>query len=76
MQTVGLVVNYDLPQTAAVYLHCIGRSGRFGRRGLAISLSAGSTDISHTANIAKTYSIAISPATANLADLTETPPTK
>lgn len=73
VQTVGLVVNYDLPQTAAVYLHRIGRSGRFGRRGVAISFVGGDAandDIKHLAAIAKTYSITIGPAPANLGDLT------
>ncbi|EUB57309.1 ATP-dependent RNA helicase FAL1 [Echinococcus granulosus] len=70
VQTVGLVVNYDLPQTAAVYLHRIGRSGRFGRRGLAISFVAGGDDAAHLDSIAKTYSITIAPTPANLADPT------
>lgn len=69
----GLVVNYDLPQTAAVYLHRIGRSGRFGRRGLAISFVAGDKDAAHLNDIAKTYSTTISPTPPNLADLTNLP---
>lgn len=72
VQTVGLVVNYDLPQTAAVYLHRIGRSGRFGRRGIAISFVGGNgvnDDIKHLSKIATTYCIEIGPAPANLADL-------
>jgi len=36
---VSLVVNYDLPGNREAYLHRIGRSGRFGRRGVAISLA-------------------------------------
>ncbi|KAL5106015.1 ATP-dependent RNA helicase fal1 [Taenia crassiceps] len=70
VQTVGLVVNYDLPQTAAVYLHRIGRSGRFGRRGLAISFVADGNDVAHLNGIAKTYSITIAPTPPNLTDLT------
>jgi translation initiation factor 4A len=38
VQTVSLVVNFDLPTDVASYLHRIGRSGRFGRKGVAISL--------------------------------------
>lgn len=37
VQQVSLVVNYDLPVTVDKYLHRIGRSGRFGRKGAAIS---------------------------------------
>uniref|UniRef100_A0A5K3FYE0 RNA helicase n=1 Tax=Mesocestoides corti TaxID=53468 RepID=A0A5K3FYE0_MESCO len=68
VQTVGLVINYDLPQTAAMYLHRIGRSGRFGRRGLAISFVSDSADMCHLKNIARIYSISIDPAPANLAE--------
>jgi len=33
-----LVVNYELPTKKENYIHRIGRSGRFGRRGIAINL--------------------------------------
>jgi superfamily II DNA/RNA helicase len=32
------VINYDFPQTIEDYIHRIGRTGRFGRRGIAINL--------------------------------------
>ena len=35
---VSLVVNYDVPGNSEAYLHRIGRSGRFGRTGVAIML--------------------------------------
>ncbi|GAM54253.1 ATP-dependent RNA helicase srmB [Vibrio ishigakensis] len=35
---VSHVINYDLPRTADVYLHRIGRTGRAGKKGSAISL--------------------------------------
>lgn len=35
---VGLVVNYDLPNVAESYVHRIGRSGRAGNSGTAVSL--------------------------------------
>uniref|UniRef100_A0A6A7GDQ5 RNA helicase n=1 Tax=Hirondellea gigas TaxID=1518452 RepID=A0A6A7GDQ5_9CRUS len=38
VQTVSLVVNYDLPITMENYIHRIGRSGRYGRKGVAINL--------------------------------------
>lgn len=37
---VSVVINYDLPTDIANYIHRIGRSGRFGRKGVAISLVA------------------------------------
>jgi len=37
IQTLNVVINFDLPRSANTYLHRIGRSGRFGHRGLAIN---------------------------------------
>lgn len=37
---VNLVINLDVPADSSTYLHRIGRCGRFGRRGLAITLSS------------------------------------
>lgn len=33
----SLVINYDLPNNRELYIHRIGRSGRFGRKGVAIN---------------------------------------
>ncbi|KAM9899308.1 hypothetical protein OXX79_005804, partial [Metschnikowia pulcherrima] len=38
VQQVSLVINYDLPLDKENYIHRIGRSGRFGRKGVAINL--------------------------------------
>ncbi len=38
VEDLGAVVNYDLPTDADTYLHRIGRTGRAGREGLALSL--------------------------------------
>ena len=35
--SVNVVVNFDFPEYAETYLHRIGRSGRFGHRGIAIN---------------------------------------
>ncbi|KAH3771729.1 hypothetical protein DPMN_173057 [Dreissena polymorpha] len=37
VQQVSLVINYDVPRDRESYLHRIGRSGRFGRKGVAIN---------------------------------------
>lgn len=37
VQMVSLVVNFDLPLNREAYIHRIGRSGRFGRKGVAIN---------------------------------------
>lgn len=37
IQQVSLVINYDIPRYRETYIHRIGRSGRFGRKGMAIN---------------------------------------
>ena len=37
IEQVSVVVNYDLPRNKQHYLHRIGRSGRFGKKGVAIN---------------------------------------
>ena len=41
VQQVSLVINYDLPNNRENYIHRIGRSGRFGRKGVAINFVTG-----------------------------------
>ncbi|CAF1577655.1 unnamed protein product [Adineta steineri] len=38
IQAVNVVINFDFPKLSETYLHRIGRSGRFGHYGIAISL--------------------------------------
>ena len=37
IQQLSLVINYDLPREKETYIHRIGRSGRYGRKGVAIN---------------------------------------
>jgi superfamily II DNA/RNA helicase len=37
VQQVSTVINFDIPKCVHTYLHRIGRSGRWGRKGLAIN---------------------------------------
>ena len=37
VQQVSVVVNFDVPKNVSTYLHRIGRSGRWGRKGIAIN---------------------------------------
>ncbi|EJS44301.1 fal1p [Saccharomyces arboricola H-6] len=68
VQQVSLVINYDLPEIIENYIHRIGRSGRFGRKGVAINFI---TRINSTKlkEIEKFYSIKIKPMPANFAEL-------
>ena len=38
VQQLNLVINFDLPKSKETYVHRIGRSGRYGRKGVAINL--------------------------------------
>ena len=38
IQQLSLVINFDLPREKETYIHRIGRSGRYGRKGVAINL--------------------------------------
>lgn len=68
VQQVSLVVNYDLPENLENYIHRIGRSGRFGRKGVAINFIT-RDDLSKLREIEKFYSIRIKPMPANLQDI-------
>ena len=41
IRTVNIVINFDVPNSSDDYLHRIGRCGRFGHKGLAITIMSG-----------------------------------
>jgi len=41
---VNVVINYDMPESSETYLHRVGRAGRFGTKGLAISFVSSQVD--------------------------------
>ncbi|PNX79257.1 DEAD-box ATP-dependent RNA helicase 56-like protein, partial [Trifolium pratense] len=47
IERVNIVINYDMPDSADTYLHRVGRAGRFGTKGLAITFvsSAGDSEV-------------------------------
>ncbi|KAL6929856.1 translation initiation factor eIF4A [Hanseniaspora valbyensis] len=59
VQQVSLVMNFDLPKNKENYIHRIGRSGRFGRKGVAINLVT-ATDAVALEELRKFYSTEIS----------------
>ncbi|RDX86560.1 hypothetical protein CR513_32095 [Mucuna pruriens] len=65
---VSLVINYDLPNNRELYIHRIGRSGRFGRKGVAINFVK-SDDIKILRDIEQYYSTQIDEMPMNVADL-------
>uniref|UniRef100_A0A7S0QCE9 RNA helicase n=1 Tax=Cryptomonas curvata TaxID=233186 RepID=A0A7S0QCE9_9CRYP len=65
---VSLVINYDLPNNRELYIHRIGRSGRYGRKGVAINFVK-EDDIRILRDIEQYYSTQIDEMPMNLADL-------
>jgi len=68
VQQVSLVINYDLPSQPENYLHRIGRSGRFGRKGVAINFVS-HDDEGMLRDIQKFYNTVIEELPRNVADL-------
>jgi len=65
---VSLVLNYDLPKNFEKYIHRIGRSGRFGRKGVAINLIT-QDDFTVLKELESYYNTVIQEMPLNIADL-------
>ena len=59
IQQVSIVINFDVPKDISTYLHRIGRSGRWGRKGVGINFIS-RKDISKMKEIEAYYSCQIS----------------
>merc|ERR1711988_1257664 len=68
VQQVSLVINYDLPKDRENYIHRIGRSGRFGRKGVAINFIV-QDDVRVLRDIEQFYNTQIEEMPMNVADL-------
>lgn len=68
VQQVSLVINYDLPANRENYIHRIGRSGRFGRKGVAINFVS-NDDVRAMRELEAFYNTQIEEMPMNVADL-------
>jgi len=68
VQQVSLVINYDLPRNLENYIHRIGRSGRFGRKGVAINFVT-HDDVKLLKELERFYNTQIEEMPASVADL-------
>ncbi|KAL3942332.1 MAG: hypothetical protein SGBAC_003466 [Bacillariaceae sp.] len=68
VQQVSLVICYDLPTNRELYIHRIGRSGRFGRKGVAINFVR-KEDVRLLRDIEQFYSTQIDEMPADVGDL-------
>merc|ERR1719215_324052 len=44
VERVNIVINYDMPEGSDIYLHRVGRAGRFGTKGMAVTFVANESD--------------------------------
>ncbi len=68
VQQVSIVINYDIPYSIENYIHRIGRSGRFGRKGVAINFVT-HVDIQKLHDIQKYYHTEIEELPENFVEL-------
>tara|TARA_B100001964_G_C14216238_1_gene592952 strand:+ start:102 stop:1286 length:1185 start_codon:yes stop_codon:yes gene_type:complete len=68
VQQVSLIINYDMPFEKETYIHRIGRSGRFGRKGVAINL-IGQKDYKNFKKIIDYYETTIEELPSNISNL-------
>lgn len=68
VQQVSVVINYDLPQSMETYIHRIGRSGRFGRKGTAINFCT-TADKDQLRGIEHYYNTQIEEMPANISEI-------
>jgi len=68
IQQLSLVINYDLPREKETYIHRIGRSGRYGRKGVAINL-INDKEIDDLKHIEEFYNSKINEMPSNISDL-------
>eukprot|EP00177_Eucheuma_denticulatum_P000751 GFKZ01001350.1.p1 GENE.GFKZ01001350.1~~GFKZ01001350.1.p1 ORF type:complete len:429 (-),score=77.59 GFKZ01001350.1:645-1931(-) len=68
VQQVSLVINYDLPTNRENYIHRIGRSGRFGRKGVAINFLT-DADVRVLRDIEEFYNTTVEEMPMDVADL-------
>lgn len=45
LDQVNLVINMDVAEESATHMHRVGRAGRFGTRGLAVTLVTGDREL-------------------------------
>jgi len=68
VQQVSLVINYDIPSNVENYIHRIGRSGRFGRKGVSINFVT-DDDIKLQKTIEQFYNTQIDELPTNISDI-------
>lgn len=61
IERINLAINYDMPPEADQYLHRVGRAGRFGTKGLAVSFVSTEEDSKVLEKIQERFEVNIAP---------------
>jgi ATP-dependent RNA helicase UAP56/SUB2 len=61
IERVNIVVNYDMPDVSDTYLHRVGRAGRFGTKGLAITFASTEEDAKILEDVQSRFEVSITP---------------
>lgn len=59
VNTVSFVINFELPRDSSEYIHRIGRTGRYGKKGLTICLIGHYNDLRYLEEIENKYKIKV-----------------
>eukprot|EP01110_Echinostelium_bisporum_P011896 TRINITY_DN600_c2_g1_i2.p2 TRINITY_DN600_c2_g1~~TRINITY_DN600_c2_g1_i2.p2 ORF type:complete len:125 (+),score=60.43 TRINITY_DN600_c2_g1_i2:472-846(+) len=59
IERVNVVINYDMPESADSYLHRVGRAGRFGTKGLAVSFVTSEDDKKVLAEVQSRFVVSV-----------------
>ena len=59
VERVNIVFNYDMPDSSDQYLHRVGRAGRFGTKGLAISFVTTTEDEAVLADTQRRFEVKV-----------------
>ncbi|KAA8494972.1 ATP-dependent RNA helicase SUB2 [Porphyridium purpureum] len=59
IERVNIVINYDMPPDADSYLHRVGRAGRFGTKGLAVSFVATEEEVEVLNEVQSRFAVAV-----------------
>ena len=67
IQQLSLVINFDLPKSKETYIHRIGRSGRYGRKGISINFIT-NEEVEYIKELEKFYNTEINEMPENISE--------
>ena len=70
IEKINIVINYDMPPESDQYLHRVGRAGRFGTKGLAISFISSDKDTEVLNDVQARFEVKVEESAATIGKLT------